>query len=201
MKKVKNPLRQLVPTRTCTKTYSKYGKFKEALRSDFKTQCGYCADSDVLTGKRNYHIDHFVPKDQLRTIQENDYSNLVYSCFYCNNSKSSDWPTNNESVAVTANNEGYIDPCNPNYDQQYYRDYEGTIVPQTELGKYMHDKLKLYLKRHSVLWMLEILSSQIKVLETLKKQKGLSAKNKEKLVNLLEKQNEYIEYLKDENSK
>jgi hypothetical protein len=49
--------------------------------------------------------------------------------------------------------------------------------------------------------MLETLSSQIKILGSLKKDRSLSAKNQKKLTELLEKQNEYIEYLKDENSK
>jgi len=201
MKKVKNPLRQSVPVRTCAKTYASYGSFKKYLRTDFKAQCGYCADSDLLIGKRHYHIDHFVPKDQLKKIKDNDYSNLVYSCFYCNNSKSSDWPTGDESISVNENNEGYIDPCDCDYDKQYYRDLDGNIVPQTDLGKYMHDKLKLWLKRHSVLWMLERLSSQINILGELKKQKSLSVKSKTRLVNLLEKQHQYLEYLKNENSK
>lgn len=201
MKKVKNPLRQSVPARTCTKTYSRYGRFKVALRKDFKAQCGYCADSDELVGKNFYHIDHFVPKVQLRTIRENDYSNLVYSCFFCNNSKSSDWPSNDETLTANDSNEGYIDPCNPEYDNQYYRDGDGNIIPRTDIGKYMHNQLKLYLKRHSILWMLETLSSQIETLKSLKKNKELNPKNKKKFVELLEKHHEYLEFLKNENNK
>ena len=200
MKKVKNPLRQVAPKRTCTKSYAAYGSFKKYLKKDFNSQCGYCADTDSWMGYRHYHIDHFVPRDQLKKISENSYKNLVYSCFSCNNSKSDDWPSGNEKVAIVGS-QGYIDPCDTAYDEQYYRDEYGNILAVTDIGKYMYEKLNLGLRRHSVMWVLDNLDSQIKILKSLKNMKGLSASNKTRLSSLLEKHHEYTEYLKDENNR
>ena len=134
MARKSEPLRQRVPERTCTKTYKSYRSFKKDLRKDFNRRCGYCDDHDDGFW-RGFQIDHFIPQTQLQKIQDNDYGNLVYSCFFCNNSKGQDWPSNDELVAVTPARHGYIDPCSNQYDAQYHRDKDGKIIQSgTALG-------------------------------------------------------------------
>ena len=51
----------------------------------------------------------------------------------------------------------YIDPCDVDYNAHFYRDELGNIYPveNSDSAKYMYRKLKLYLKRYSIIWMLE----------------------------------------------
>ena len=49
-----------------------------------------------------------------------------------------------------------IDPCTKEYYKHLDRDEEtGNIIFKTELGKYMYNKMKLYLRRHSVIYMMD----------------------------------------------
>ena len=196
MARKSEPLRQRVPERTCTKTYKSYRSFKKDLRKDFNRRCGYCDDHDDGFW-RGFQIDHFIPQTQLQNIQDNDYGNLVYSCFFCNNSKGQDWPSNDELVAVTPARHGYIDPCSNQYDAQYHRDKDGKIIADSEVGEYMHCKLKLWLERHRIKWWLNKLEEQIDILK--KNKKNLNANLGKRLNRLLEKHYAYQEYLKNEN--
>jgi hypothetical protein len=136
-----------------------YRSYKDRLVMDFNEKCGYTNCShNWFGGKINFQIDHFKPVSkhpELETI----YSNLVYSCSYANRAKSDDLGQ-------------FIDPCDVNYNEHFYRDTLGSIYPneKSEPAKYMYKKLKLYLKRYSIIWMLE----QLEV-------------KKEKLRNLIEK--------------
>lgn len=163
-------LRRKVPNRTCGRTYTQYSSYKEFLRDDFNKRCGYCDITDhILGGKKIFHIDHFAPKKFANRI--NDYSNLVYSCPSCNIAKSDDWPMN---VSSPSNNgsEGYIDPCDSDYDLHLERELSGQIVAKTAVGSYMYKQLKLYLLKHKYLWMYDILSDQV-----LRIRKALSESN------------------------
>lgn len=137
------------------KAVDHYREYKSDLKQDFNSKCGYCNDSDHWCGGwRFYQIDHFIPRKYLVEISENDYSNLVYSCFFCNNAKRAKWPSKDEKVAIVGN-KGFINPRNLEYCDQICRDNDGFIVPTTELGKYMVKALKLNLKRHAIIWKLE----------------------------------------------
>ena len=150
------PVRNIVPKRTCSKTFKSYRKYKLYLQTDFHRRCGYCGDLDVLCGGiRGFQIDHFRPKSCLHFKHlENDYSNLVYACPYCNRAKSNDWPAGN-SIESALNGQGYIDPCENEYDNHLARREDGSISPQTDVGKYMFEKLKLGLRRHQLAWKYE----------------------------------------------
>ena len=88
-------LRERIPTRRFDpKSVSDYHQYKEDLREDFKCRCGYCNDHDYFR-TTDYQIDHFVSRTQMKRIELTDYSNLVYSCRSCNNSKRAKWPTGN----------------------------------------------------------------------------------------------------------
>ncbi|MEU2237719.1 HNH endonuclease, partial [Streptomyces vietnamensis] len=76
-----------------------YKSYREFLKEDFKGRCGYC-DSFYGIVKKDYHIDHFVPRRLIKKFithkhLENDYTNLVYSCPSCNISKSGKWISEN----------------------------------------------------------------------------------------------------------
>jgi hypothetical protein len=190
-----NKLRERIPKRRLNpRLVSRYSEYKDDLREDFNCRCGYCNDEDNWAGgKRFFQIDHFVPRKHMITISEKEYSNLIYSCFFCNNSKRSDWPTNDENLHNNGR-EGYIDVCHPEYDAQFYRNSRGEIFPRTDLGEYMHKKLKLFLSRHAVIWNLGRLNNQILEIKKIKEEeKNLDLK--EKLSNLLSKYFDYKQQL------
>ncbi|MCY8147026.1 HNH endonuclease [Bacillus inaquosorum] len=146
-----HPIRLKTPKRTCIKSYKVYRSYKPYLAQDFNRSCGYCGDFDGWSGGiKVYHIDHFVPKSLFPHLQ-NKYYNLVYACPYCNASKSNDWPTGKEKIFCTET-EGYIDPCDTEYEQHLYRNSVGAILPKSTVGAYMHRTLKLFLRRHEVIW-------------------------------------------------
>ena len=139
------------PIRTCKKIYTDYKRFKKYLRKDFNNRCGYCDDLDYYAGGVDvYHIDHFKPKDETHfPILINKYSNLVYSCPYCNRAKSNKWELR-----------GFIDPCSRQYDNHLLRNLTGKINSITTQGKYIFINLKLFLLRHELLWSLDKLKTQ-----------------------------------------
>jgi hypothetical protein len=100
----------------------------------------------------SFHIDHFAPKSLFPDL-ETVYGNLVYSCPICNMGKSDDWVTEAHNIHNNGK-EGYIDPCDASYNQQFKRTRLGKIIPVTDVGKYMHKKFKLSLKRREILWRL-----------------------------------------------
>jgi hypothetical protein len=147
------------PIRTCTKTYKNYGSFKKYIVEDFNNRCGYCDDLDKFNGgKNNYQIDHLKPK-KLFSELETDYINLVYSCPFCNRAKWDKWKKK----------DGFIDPCDEEYDNHLERNSRGQIKCKSEQGKYIHTNLNLHLKRHELLWLIEKIIQQKEELISFKK--------------------------------
>lgn len=135
-------VRELLPERREVPTKSpregKWTEHKPDLREDFNSHCGYCGSYD---GYRHtwFEVDHFIPKsifEPLGEISNVDYRNLVYSCKFCNNNKLSKWPSNNVTKP-NLNDKGFVDPCEPEYDDHLYRTAQGGIMWRTELGKWM----------------------------------------------------------------
>lgn len=162
------PFRKVTPQRSIiTTVVNKYSDHKGDLIKDYKNRCGYCDDTDTWRTAW-FEIDHFVPQKYFKTIKVTDYSNLVYACRSCNNSKRAHWPTGKESVPHE-NDEGFIDPCDKTYDIQFLRDHDGRIKHQSKIGKWMYYKLKLHKPQHEVIWKIEELDNLIeeseKVLE------------------------------------
>ena len=152
----KLPFRNEVPIRSFTKEYKNYRSYKIPLSKDFYRRCGYCNDYDFWSGgPSSYHIDHFAPKSKFKQL-ENKYSNLVYSCPYCNRYKSDDWLSDSAYISII-NNEGYIDPCDYSFDSSLSRKISGEIIYENEVGRYMYLKMKLFLKRHSIIYKLTVL--------------------------------------------
>jgi len=165
-----NKFRESQPQRTCAKNYKGYRSFKPHLASDFNYRCGYTDCSDFWFGGQDcFHIDHFIPwknypaQPNLKT----DYSNLVYSCSYVNILKSND--------------EGdYIDPCTVDYNLHFTRDNNGNIqpIPGSAPAKHMYKKLKLYMSRYQIIWMLDrLLTTMDKLKELIDTTPDLEDKN------------------------
>ena len=143
---------------------NQYQDHKDDLKEDFNHRCGYC-DAPDKWRDTYYEIDHFVPKTFLKTIGIAEYSNLVYSCRYCNNAKSNTWPTGNEKVHNDGE-QGFIDPCNHTYDKCFERDENGFIRPRgNELSRYIYKALRLDHRRHANYWILEKLESTLLKIE------------------------------------
>ena len=150
--------RASIPTDTCTKTYADYKSYKSFLKIDFFERCGYCNDHDAWSnGRRGMQIDHFVPKTKFAAaFNVHHYSNLVYSCFYCNNNKSDNWVTADPLQAIGPDGKsGFIHPRNKDYDDAFKRSNDGSIIPQNDVGQYMFTVLCLGLKRHRLIYHLE----------------------------------------------
>lgn len=142
-----------------------YREYKSDLQEDFDSKCGYCNDpDDYCGGFRFYQLDHFIPRKYLVEISENEYTNLVYSCFYCNNAKRAKWPSKNEKIAIVGN-EGFVNPREELYCEHLCRDVEGNIIAKSDLGAYMIKAMKLSLKRHAIIWKLEKLEKIFDQLE------------------------------------
>ena len=101
---------------------SDYHEYLPELREDFQHICGYCGKTERVT-KNAFEIDHFVPKKYAKS-RENDYSNLVYSCYVCNRKKASKWPSEDAEVQFIEE-KGFVDPATDEYDKHMERKQTG----------------------------------------------------------------------------
>lgn len=178
------PFRVNVPARNFKGTYTDYKRYKPHIVVDFNKRCGYTGCDDFwFGGSSNFQIDHFKPKSKYPEL-ETEYSNLVYACSYVNRAKSDD-------------DGSYIDPVDTDYNQHFYRDELGNIYPrETSVeAKYMYRKLKLFLKRYSIIWMLEQLEERMYKLQELITATG-NQEAKELLVAITFKYNDYKKHLR-----
>jgi len=183
--------------RNITKSVSKHGAHRADLKLDFQNRCGYCDDIDIWRFIW-FEIDHFIPqkrnKKQFLTIKSpTDYSNLVYACRSCNNAKSNKWPSNDQNIP-NINNQGFIDPCDDDYNKQFDRLNNGRIIPIKPLGKWMYNALKLYKPQHEIIWNLEQLYILITELRELVKKMPDDVHLKNRLIDLY---NAYDDYIQD----
>lgn len=150
--------------RTSVPVESNYRNYKPLLREDFNERCGYCGDHEFFRDTY-YEIDHFVPV-KLDSTREKDYSNLVYSCRICNNTKRKKWPTN-DKTKPNDGKVGFVDPCDPSYSQHFERLVDGSIRAMTPLGKWMWTNLALSNPTHRIKWMLEELCIELRRLDNM----------------------------------
>lgn len=148
------PFRDKVPKRRSTPTQKPAGnnwsQHKPDLKEDFNDHCAYCHSYD---GFRHtyFEVDHFIPKAfflPLGNISVTQYSNLVYSCKFCNNSKRAKWPSQSETI-FNHSDKGFVDPCDNNYDSHFYRTNDGGIMWRTALGKWMFSEAFSFDKRQN----------------------------------------------------
>lgn len=194
--------RDFTPKRqNITRKVADYKNHRSDLKNDFKERCGYCNDIYVWRFA-SFEIDHFIPRKKdkkpfLTIKSETDYTNLVYACKSCNNSKSNKWPTNDENLH-NQDDIGFIDPCDENYNLQFDRLDNGQIKAITSLGSWMFKELKLYKPQHEFIWNLEELKKVIDESESILSsttEETLSNKLKEILLDLYRKYKHYTESL------
>ena len=116
---------------------SPYREYKDILREDFTEICGYCGKSETVT-KNTFEIDHFIPL-KYAPEKEEDYYNLVYSCYECNRKKASKWPSKDKDIQFV-DGKGFVDPASDDYDNHLERDSFGNIIGKTVAGQYMVQK-------------------------------------------------------------
>lgn len=135
----KFPVRRKKPSQS--QRGKNYSKHKPNLQEDFNFCCGYCGSFDGFGYTKTYfEIDHFVPKDFLTKSKSkiglSTYFNLVYSCRFCNNNKTKHWPSQRDDIYIKEK-EGFIEPCDLDYEKNLYRTEEGAIMWSTPIGKWM----------------------------------------------------------------
>lgn len=188
--------RENTPVRTCKKEYKRYNSYKPYLRDDFNSRCGYCNSIDSLsTYSAIFQIDHFIPKKKFEDEYDvNDYSNLVYSCPSCNRYKSDTWVSESPFVNII-DNKGFVDPCDDMYSKLLCRDEFGKIIPTDELGKYIYEELRLYLKRHEIIYKLEKLENVIERFRLLFIERKMDESQKDLCMEMLFQLIDYSKYL------
>ena len=156
--------RKITPARReSVPVYKTHNEYKPLLREDFHQRCGYCGDHEFFRDTY-YEVDHFVPKKSLVNISPTEYSNLVYSCRSCNNSKRAKWPTRDQNI----HNHGklrYIDPSEDADAAQFERLADGSIHSITDLGDWMWSALNFGNPAHRVRWKLEEIKIMLKELD------------------------------------
>lgn len=184
------PKRRKNPTNN--PTGSNWSEHKSDLREDFHKHCGYCGSYDGFS-HTYFEVDHFVPKSVFKRIGKIElcqYDNLVYSCKFCNNIKSSKWPSNDETIAYI-NDEGFIEPCSSEYDTHLYRTNSGSIRWLTKLGKWMVEVGFKFDERDyaiKLLWELNQLRNAIDSLILEAKKYNINSNER---ITILEKVNKY----------
>lgn len=154
---------------------------KKRLIKDFHNSCAYCDDLDIYSGgPNNYHVEHFAPKNKFPHLKYT-YDNLLCACPYCNISKSNKWPSESSYINVVGNI-GFIDPCCSDYYKHLARNENGSILYLTELGKYMYFEMKLYLKRHEIIYNLEQINERRILLKKKISEREKEGRNTDKLV-------------------
>lgn len=187
--------RQRTPVRRVThSSQTEYTKFKPELREDFNERCGYCGDHDFFR-TTYYEIDHFRPQKRFPEIAPNTYSNLVYSCRSCNNSKRKKWPTDDVNLPNDGH-VGFVDPCDADYATYFKRGIDGSIVPISELGTWMWKNLNLGNPIHRVTWSLEQLRKNIISLQKLSESSSLNPDDAKSLLSIVGQYFSYEEQLK-----
>lgn len=163
---------------------SPYQKYKSILEIDFNKKCGYTDCNQIwFGGTSSFHIDHFKPKSKFPQLSTK-YSNLVYSCSYVNVSKSDDIS-------------GFLDPVDIDYNQHFFRDELGNIYPidNSPTAKYMYIKLKLYLRRYSIIFMLEKIRVKMTEIKSLIENINNPIDKEKLLMAQGELANEFLDYL------
>lgn len=178
------------PVRSSPAAKPRYQDYRDALRKDFNESCGYCDDGDAFRDRISFHVDHFAPQKQFPE-RATVYTNLVYSCRYCNIRKSNNWIGTDPDVPHDGTN-GFVDPCSADFDKHLERDSIGRIRAVTSVGQYMVRKLSLSLIRHELLWQARQARAARSIIEKLVAELRARSQEAEKEV-LLEAALEFID--------
>lgn len=156
---MRHPFRIQIPVRTYKGHRADYHAYKDKLAVDFNHRCGYTDCQDHwFGGQRTFQIDHLKPWSKYPD-RKTDYKNLVYCCSYVNRAKWDDDSPN------------YLDPCDSDFNEHFYRDDDGIIWGASVQGQYMVKRMCLSLRRYAIMWNLERLEDRIEKLRILSDRK------------------------------
>lgn len=191
MLKKKKPVRSHCGIAYRTKTTN-----KKHLAIDFSHRCAYCDDLDALSSSyRSFQVEHFAPFSKFPELEYN-YDNLLYACPWCNRAKWDIWPSEDPNVNVVGE-EGFVDPCSDEYHTHLDRQPDGKVVWKTPLGHYMYSTLKLFLKRHEVIYNVERLEdARDRLKQNIEQEKSAGKDVNKKEALLLAIDNEFFIYFK-----
>lgn len=174
------PFMSHIISRSCSKKFKSYKKYKTFLEKDFSNRCCYCNMKDSLITE-SFHIDHFIPRAAFEGKKDfllYDYDNLMLSCPKCNVSKGDLYKGNLEKDDRIIN-QLFYNPVDTNYNDIFYRNYMGAICSDDEKGKEMIKQLKLYRPFYSMAWLLENLEKLCFILNSKCEKESSSAKKDE----------------------
>ena len=101
--------------------------FRPELGARFNGKCGYCECACDARSDNAGTLDHFRPRSKFPELTY-EWTNWVFSCWPCNESKDDQWPET-----------GYIDPCSADPDDrpEKYLDVndQGRLLPKKTLAK------------------------------------------------------------------
>lgn len=180
---------KVISRRKNIETCSDYHDYLPELREDFQHMCGYCGKIEAIT-KNAFEIDHFIPKKYAKE-KENDYNNLVYSCYVCNRKKSDKWPSKDSKIQFV-DSKDIVDPASDDYDSHVERRENGEIYGKSEGGKYMVEEVfKFNLRPIREVWQL------MKLIEKKKQLREKIKANMEKNIQEYLEMDEMLDVLED----
>lgn len=126
----------------------KYSDWKSELAVEGKKQCVYCTiNIKSFGGIRNFHIEHYKPKDK-KYFPEliDEFSNLFFACSICNCFKGNDW-----HVEPIQNLGGkfYPNPAEVDYSSFLEIDDSFQVKSNFKTGEFIINKI--YLNRPQLL--------------------------------------------------
>lgn len=188
-------LRDRCPGRSNPPSKSHYRHYKTELRADFGECCGYCDTPDyVLGGIRVFQVDHFAPKKKFPE-RSTTYSNLVYSCAFCNRAKWDTW-VGDDPDTPNDGEVGFEDPCSIDYEAHLDRTIDGRFLALSAVGAYMIRELKLNLMRHQQIWQSQAIKKLRSRLRLLKNDPRLTNERKIALLEQIDELTEEYEKFK-----
>lgn len=188
-------LRERCPVRSAPAAKGHYRAYKAELRIDFGECCGYCNSPDyVLGGVRSFQIDHFAPKSTF-PARTTTYTNLIYSCAFCNRAKWDTWIGDDPDVPNNGT-DGFEDPCSAAYEKHLDRADDGRFIGLSPVGTFMIHELKLNLLRHQHIWQSQAFKKLRARLRLLKEDPRLKSDKKLLLLEEIEKLTEEYERFK-----
>lgn len=85
---------RIVPTTVCTI----YTEYRQTLREECCFTCVYCdLTENEIGGANSFEIDHYAPASKFPNLKCT-YSNLLYSCNFCNRSKGAYWASDDQKA-------------------------------------------------------------------------------------------------------
>lgn len=101
---------------------------REQVRQRARRRCEYCGKPEN-TNTFSHQVDHIIPERHTGT---DDFSNLAWACFQCNNSKAADIASIDEETRQLT---GFFNPRTQNWDDHFTMNEDAEIIAKTIIGR------------------------------------------------------------------